>query len=209
SFWGVGIPSMYGTVSHQPPGPVKMRNPLGWWWHTPHDLIDKVDEEFLVRDTRVVVATLSRLLNDTILPLDPAAHLSSLVEELRSIAAKLEHDIGLEVVLEVAESLLRKAQSVVALKRVNEPASIDRLNATLVRVSRALVPLDYTEGDRFSHDPALPQPAWPALQKLRDLAAQKPGSNEARFVAVGAARARNRVLASLRHAERALDEAMI
>ena len=83
SFWGVGIPSMYGTVSHQPPGPVKMRNPLGWWWHTPHDLIDKVDEQFLMRDTRVVVATLSRLLNDAVLPLDPAAHAASLVEELR------------------------------------------------------------------------------------------------------------------------------
>ena len=207
SFWGVGIPSMYGSISHQPPGPVKMRNPLGWWWHTPHDLIDKLDEEFLVRDTRVVVATLSRLLNDPILPLDPAAHLLSLVEELKTIAAPLEHDVGLEGVLEVAESVFRKAQSIKALKGENEPAMIDRLNAALVRVSRALVPLDYTEGDRFSHDPALPQPAWPALQKLRDLAAQKPGSDEARFVAVGAARARNRVLASLREAARALDEA--
>jgi hypothetical protein len=54
----------------------------------------------------------------------------------------------------------------------------------------------------------LPQPAWPALQKLRDLAAQEPGSDVARFLAVGAARARNRVLSSLREADRALDEAM-
>ena len=66
------------------------------------------------------------------------------------------------------------------------PARIDRLNVALVRVSRALVPLDYTQGDRFSHDPALPQPAWPALRKLRDLAAQEPGSDKARFLAVGA-----------------------
>jgi Peptidase family M28 len=206
SFWGVGIPSMYGTVSHQPPGPVKMRNPLGWWWHTPHDLIDKVDEQFLVRDTRVVVATLSRLLNDAILPLDPAAHASSLVEELKAIAAKLKHEVELKTVIEAAETVLRKARSLAAPKGVNEPARIDRLNSALMRVSRALVPLDYTQGDRFSHDPALPQPAWPALQKLRDLAAQEPGSDEARFLAVGAARARNRMLSSLREADRALDE---
>jgi hypothetical protein len=89
---------------------------------------------------------------------------------------------------------------------MNEPTRIDRLNSALMRVSRALVPLDYTQGDRFSHDPALPQPAWPALQKLRDLAAQEPGSDEARFLAVGAARARNRMLSSLREADRALDE---
>ena len=207
SFWGVGIPSMYGTVSHQPPGPVKMRNPLGWWWHTPHDLIDKIDEEFLVRDTRIVAATLSRLLNDPILPLDVAAHAGSLVAELKAIAAKLEHESGLESLIDAAERVLRKAKAAMALKGVNEPARVDRLNAALVGVSRSLVPLDYTEGDRFSHDPALPQPAWPALQKLRDLAAQKPNSDEARFHAVGAARARNRVLASLREAERALDQA--
>jgi hypothetical protein len=206
SFWGVGIPSMYGTVSHQPPGPVKMRNPLGWWWHTPHDLIDKVDEQFLVRDTRVVVATLSRVLNDAILPLDPAAHAASLVEELKAIAAKLKHEFELEAVIEAAETVLRKARSLAAPKGVNEPTRIDRLNSALMRVSRALVPLDYTQGDRFSHDPALPQPAWPALQKLRDLAAQEPGSDEARFLAVGAARARNRMLSSLREADRALDE---
>lgn len=209
SFWGVGIPSMYGTVSHQPPGPVKMRNPLGWWWHTPHDLIDKVDEEFLVRDTRVVAATLSRLLNDPVLPLDPAAHAASLLDELKAIAAKLNHGFALEGVIETAENLLRKARSVAALKGANEPSRIDRLNGALMRVSRALVPLDYTQGDRFTHDPALPQPAWPALEKLRELAAQKPGSDEARFLAVGAARARNRVLSSLREAERALDEAIV
>ena len=208
SFWGVGIPSMYGSISHQPLGPVKMRNPLGWWWHTPHDLIDKLDEEFLVRDTRVVAATLSRLLNDAILPLDPAAHASSLLDELKAVAAKLKHEFDLKGVIETAETVLRKASSVAALKGVNEPARLDRLNAALMRVSRALVPLDYTEGDRFSHDPALPQPAWPALRKLRDFAAQEPGSEKARFLAVAAARARNRVLSSLREADRALDQAL-
>ncbi len=152
---------MYGTVSHQPPGPVKMRNPLGWWWHTPHDLIDKIDEDFLVRDTRVVVATLARLLNDPILPLDHAAHASALIEELTAIAGKLERGFAIESLLEAAESLRDKARAVAALEGVNEPARLDRINAALMRVSRALMPLDYTEGDRFTHDPALPQPAWP------------------------------------------------
>ncbi|MBV9138224.1 MAG: M28 family peptidase [Hyphomicrobiales bacterium] len=206
SFWGVGIPSMYGSISHQPPGPVKMRNPLGWWWHTPHDLIDKVDEEFLVRDTRVVVATLSRLLNDPVLPLDLSAHVSSLIDELKAIAAKLKDDFGMKSVIETAEAVLRMAKSLNVTKAVDDPAKIDRLNDALMGASRALMPLDYTQGDRFSHDAALPQPAWPALQKLRDLAAQPPGTDEARFLAVSAARARNRVLASLREAERAFDE---
>ena len=39
----------------------------------------------------------------------------------------------------------------------------ERLAETLRRLSRALVPLAYTRGDRFAHDPALPQPPLPAL----------------------------------------------
>ena len=54
SFWGIGIPSMLGSLSHQPPGPVAMRNALGWWWHTEHDLLDKVDQANLVRDNACV-----------------------------------------------------------------------------------------------------------------------------------------------------------
>jgi hypothetical protein len=208
SFWGIGIPSMYGTVSHQPPGPVKMRNPLGWWWHTPHDLIDKINEEYLVRDTRVVVATLSRLLNDPILPLDYAAHAAALIGELKVIAGKLRHDLAIDPLIEAAETLRKSAQAVAGLKSVKDPARIARLNAALMRASRVLVPLDYTEGDRFSHDPALPQPPWPSLQELRDLAEANPGSDAARFLAVGAARAKNRMLDGLRQAVQTFEEAL-
>ena len=74
SFWGVGIPTLFGSLSHQPPSPVKMRNPLGWWWHTPHDLLDKIDPANLTRDTRVFVRALWRLVTDAVLPLDYAAH---------------------------------------------------------------------------------------------------------------------------------------
>jgi hypothetical protein len=69
-------------------------------------------------------------------------------------------------------------------------------------MSRALVPLDYTEGDRFRHDPALPQPPWPVLQGLRDLAAAEPGSDRAKFLGVSAARAQNRLLHALEEASR-------
>ena len=54
SFVGIGIPSMLGSISEQPSRHAQARNALGWWWHTPHDLLDKIDEANLVRDTRVL-----------------------------------------------------------------------------------------------------------------------------------------------------------
>jgi len=37
SFWGIGVPSLFGSLSQQPSAAVAMRQPLGWWWHTPHE----------------------------------------------------------------------------------------------------------------------------------------------------------------------------
>ncbi|RYY16267.1 MAG: hypothetical protein EON55_04750 [Alphaproteobacteria bacterium] len=177
SFWGVGIPSMFGSMSHQPPAPVAMRNPLGWWWHTPHDTLDKVDEANLVRDTRIFVRALWRLLTSTVLPLDFAAHARALTIELRLVEATLEGRLSLDPLLNAAA----------ALEAVATRATSD---ATLMALSRALVPADYTSGNRFAHDPALPLPPWPILEPVRALAAA-PDGDAARFALVGARRACN------------------
>ena len=190
SFWGVGIPSMFGSLSHQPPAPVAMRNALGWWWHTPHDLLDKVDEANLVRDTRVFVRTLWRLLTEGVLPLDIAAQAAALREELQAVEASLDGRLSLEPLLSAAAPLADAAKA---------PAT----DARLMRAARALVPADYTGGDRFAHDPALPMPAWPVLDPIRALA-RAPGGDAMRFARVGALRARNRLQHALVEAVRAL-----
>jgi hypothetical protein len=137
------------------------------------------------------VHTLARLLSDRILPLDPAAQLASLKGELAAI--------GSVVSPALVASVNECAAMVARLKSVSpaDEAACDKLNEQLLRMSRLLMPLDYTEGDRFRHDPALPQPAWPVLRPLRAQAAAKPGTDQARFLAVGAARATNRLLAAM------------
>ena len=58
---------------------------------------------------------------------------------------------------------------------------------------------------RLAHDSALPHPAWPVLQSLRDLAATPEGTEEARLLAVSARRARNRMADALNRACAALE----
>jgi hypothetical protein len=77
-------------------------------------------------------------------------------------------------------------------------------DAALMLASRALAPVYYTSGDRFAHDPALPLPAWPVLQPLRELAKSAAGSDAAHALTVSATRARNRMLHALREAVAAL-----
>jgi len=192
SFWGIGIPAMFGALSEQPPAPVKMRNALGWWWHTPHDTLDKIDEKNLARDTRVFVHTLWRLLSDPVLPLDFTEHAKTMLDELGRLRGSLGGRLSIDVLVAGAEALRDKA------------AAGGHSDAALMRASRALAPVYYTRGDRFVHDPALPLPAWPVLDPLRKLAKVAPGTDSARFLAVDAVRARNQMQHALREAVEAL-----
>lgn len=206
SFVGIGVPSMFGVISEQPSSHAQARNALGWWWHTPDDLIDKVDEANLVRDTAVLGHAVWRLLSDEILPLDHAATAAALLEELEALRAGLEGRFPIAPLLHAATQL-RDAAAGLAGRHAPDTAAAARANAALMRASRALVPLDYTAGDRFEHPHALPLPAWPSLQPLRALAATAPGGDAEKFAAVDALRARNRILHGLQAAQAAMAEA--
>lgn len=192
SFWGIGIPAMFMSLSEQVPGAVKLRHALGWWWHTPDDLLDKIDPANLARDAAIYLEVVERLLTDAVLPLDHAAQLDALRDELLRLDLPAGNALGID----------RLAREVEALQAAL--AGMPRTDRALMALSRALVPLDYTQGDRFAHDPALPQAPWPSLDPLRRLQGARAGSDEARLMMVSARRARNRIAHALREARRAV-----
>jgi N-acetylated-alpha-linked acidic dipeptidase len=204
SFWGIGIPSMFMGMSEAPTGGA---NPMaavmgdggrkgagfGWWWHTPDDTIDKIDPEIHLIDTRIYVHAIWRLLADEVLPLNFGRQTAALQREISQLSAALGG------VLELAplQALLEKLRS-----QLVRPDGIESgvWNRTLMRIARALVPIDYTDGNRFEQGPALPQSAYPALDPIRGLAATEHGSEAAKFAAVAARRALNRVSQAVREA---------
>lgn len=203
SFGGIGIPSMFGAISEQAPGAVPTRNHLGWWWHTPHDTLDKIDEANQVRDTRVLAHAVWRLLTDAVVPLDHAATAEALLVELAALRKRLGDRFDLSGLVAGAERV-RDASRAARARTPSDPLRADR---ALMRASRALVPVDYTLGDRFTHAEALPLPAWAVLEPIRVLAATEAGTDAALFAAVEANRARSRLGFALREAASALEEA--
>ncbi|APO79899.1 peptidase M28 family protein (plasmid) [Rhizobium etli 8C-3] len=206
SFWGVGIPSMFGSLSHQPAGPAKMLTALGWWWHTPHDTIEHIDPDNLRRDTQIIIEVLERLLVSPVLPLDYTVYAASLEEELTRLRSAIGERLDLSSIAGEIAELRSNAQAVLAasdgcLKQA------ERLNAALMAASRQLVPLNYTHGDRFLHDRALPHPPWPALAGLRELAGLPKHASDTAFYVVHARQTRNRIAHALRNANAALRSA--
>ncbi len=158
-----------------------------------------------MRDTRGYAHAVGRLLTDAVLPIDHAAQAEALLAELRTLLPVEARGVGLGAAVAAVEALRDRAAAIDALRASAGPAAAARLDAALMRACRALVPLDHTRGDRFAHDPALPQPAWPALEPLRRLAAAAPYTDAARQLAVGARRARNRLAHAVAEAAAALE----
>lgn len=221
SFWGIGVSSIYGNMSEQPAtgeanasaavfgGGNRLGHGTGWWWHTPDDLLDKIEEEILVRDTRIYLHTVWRLLADPVLPLDWAEHADYLAGELETLQKAVGEKFDLAPLLARAAELKARAARLNALSPgLRSESAIAVANAALIAVSRALVPLDYTECDRFEQDPAIAAPPYPSLRSVREMATAESGSDRFNFLSVGARRARNRIAVALRTAIRALDAAL-
>jgi len=218
SFWGIGVPSLFMGMGEQPVGSAdnvmgavfgggtRKGAGFGWWWHTPDDTLDKMDPDLLRRDTRVYVHAIWRLLTDPVLPLDYAAGAAALDAELSGLQQQLDGRFDLSRLTARVTRLREQAAAVRAsAAAITDDAAAERVNQALVAVSRAMVPMDYTTGDRFDHDPALPQPPYPVLNALRQLAAAQPGADQARFLAGAAQRACNRLAFALDQANEALE----
>lgn len=221
SFWGIGVPSIYGNMSEQPAGTgeanasaavfgrgARKGAGTGWWWHTPDDTLDKIDGEILLRDTRIYQHTVWRLLASRVPPLDYAAaarELVAVLEERHEIAGDA---VDLSRCLARARRLEERA---VALGAIVEEANrsgqgADRVNACLRRLSRIVVPVAYTLGDRFAHDPAVAQEPIPALADVATLASLQPDGPDHHFLASRLQRAANGAAHALAEALDVLDE---
>jgi len=207
SFWGIGVPSIFANMSEQPAGETNASAAVfgdglrrgagtGWWWHTPDDTEDKIDPELLARDTRVYQHAVWRLLASPVPPLDYAEAARELTTRLEALQQKSGGALDLSLCLRRARELEQR----VARMRDARGADPERTSECLRRLGRVMVPLAYTRGDRFGHDPALAQPALPVLADAPRLALLPPGGDEHRFLASRLVRETNRVAWALREA---------
>jgi hypothetical protein len=215
SFWGHGVPSLFMTLSEQPPeesaaargwaqlmgGPARTGG-LGWFWHTPEDTLDKLDPDFLLRDAQIYALAARRLLEEPVLPLDYRAVVAEAVRILHGYRREARERFDLTPALELLERLdTRLASLSRRLRGKGVPGeAFDLVNGCLMTMGRELIPLLYCRADRFEHDPTLPVPPFPTLEPMRRLGALPVKSDEAHQLHVGLVRARNKVCYHLHQA---------
>jgi hypothetical protein len=215
SFWGHGVPSLFMSPSEQPAddsdgarayaqlmGGATRSGGLGWWWHTPADTLDKLDPAHLVRDAQIYVLAAQRVLEDPILPLDYRAAVTEARTILTRYAKEAKGRFDLAPVFGLLDDL---GKAVARLERAIRsralsPTATELANVCLMALGRQLIPINYCRSGPFEHDTTLPISPFPGLEPMRRLGAIPTKSDEAKQLAVGLVRQRNKVCYHLSNA---------
>jgi N-acetylated-alpha-linked acidic dipeptidase len=177
-------------------------------WHTPDDLMPVADLEILRRDLAVYLTTIVRIVNAPLHPFDYGAA----VEEMHAAVQRYQQAAGGEIdLLPILGSLSELADDIRAWRNEAESRVASapedaterrRLNGVLRRLARLLVPLNYSRGERFDHDPALKFGTVPRLEAAAGVASATPDVKP--FIKVGLTREANKMKGILRAARREL-----
>lgn len=208
SFFGVGLSSLFGTFSEQSPetagnslsfkhGTTVRASGLGWWWHTEHDTIDKIDPAFLQRDTRVYLAVLWRLMTCPTLPFDFPGAADDMAAEVERLQSMLGNRFSFQALAEriarIREAAARFADSLTGLESPELPQAVSA-NEYIQRIARCFVRAQFTSGNVYSYSLGMPMKNIPSLADAYALAEAEAGSDDFFMLQLSLQRGVNRVM---------------
>jgi N-acetylated-alpha-linked acidic dipeptidase len=205
SFNNIGISSLLMLSSTMPDA---LRAKKGYYtvggcggniaWHTENDTLEIADRDILLRDIKVYCEVVASIADAGVLPFDWRAQ----VAEFSDTVAGYQKAAG--KAFDFTPAVAATASLAKALDRFHKAAARGKVmpsaaNAVIQRLARILVPINYTTGPRFRHDPAtpvLPLPTLATAMQLKGLDKVTLGFAKTQLV-----RGQNRYVAALREAE--------
>ena len=186
SFNGVGLPLL--QLNHS--------GPYGWW-HTPEDVVDKVDWDILKGDTDLYADALTRLLAEPVFPVDLPAEIEGVDRALRAHEENVGDRFDLSEPRVLVEELANLANSLQgALPQEGSPA----LDRALIHMLRPLHRVLYVPLTPYHPDSGAEGMPLPGLAGSRILRQETPGTDRYRFAEAGLVRERNRLMDALEEA---------
>lgn len=175
SFNNIGLSGFFMLLSAIPKDKLKELDyyPVGGCgsniaWHTENDTLEIADKDNLMRDLRVYVATLQRVINNALYPFD----FRKLADEFNQTLTTYKNGVSGEVDFGPAfDALKRLSAGLKALyakgerlldKSVNDPA-VCAYNDAILELGRILIPINYTRQGLFRTEPAVKIPPLPDL----------------------------------------------
>jgi hypothetical protein len=165
SFYGVGLTSLFGTFSEQDAdknmdvlsfkmGETKRAGGLGWWWHTEHDTMEIIDKSYLVRDTKIYLAVIWRLLTKPVLPYDFCAAVDEMEQTATDLSKKLNGIFDMSLMITRIQKLKQATEEFYKKTEQIRAASTeaDEANEIMLKLSHKLVRVMFHDNNCFDFD---------------------------------------------------------
>lgn len=218
SFHNIGLTAFYMLSSSIPDEVLQEKGyyPVGGCganieWHTEEDLIHIIDYDILQRDVQIYTSSLYGILNA---PLHPF-HFVTTVDEFIGTIESYQKAAGKHFSFEVAHreaielrlTLVEFYTRIESLKNgdVTNP-QVQRVNQKLRKLSRTLVPINFTRRGKFWHDPAVDVPPLPDIAPATTLPQLEQGSHTYNVTLTHLTRGQNRLAWTLQKARGIVQE---
>lgn len=218
SFNNIGLSSYFMLLSTMSP---ELRAEKGYYvvggcggniaWHTEEDTLEIADRDILLTDMRIYLAAVAGAANATIAPFDFVRTVDEFSRTLdryqQAASGQYQFEPARQALASLKAALQDFAAHCAALRTrpIGDPA-VRKANAALRRLARLLVPVNFTTGPAFFHDPAetiLPLPDLAPALEFPNTPAGRLG-----FLRTHLQRGENRLVAALRDARRVVEEAL-
>jgi N-acetylated-alpha-linked acidic dipeptidase len=214
SFNQIGLTGLYMLLSNIP---VDERKRRGYYavggcggniaWHTPFDTMEVSDPKIIERDLRVYLTTILRIVNAPMYPFDYAHAIDEIaasVQQYEAVPGAPDFQpLLIDLKLLRSDFIRWQAESLAQLGCTRDSETRRDINDRLRRLARILVPLNYSRGERFDHDPAVKPGVVPRLESSLQLTSASPDMKP--FIQTSLVRERNKLRAMIRAARRELN----
>jgi hypothetical protein len=214
SFNSIGITSFFMLLSTIPEEDKKKRGlyAVGGCggnieWHTEEDNLPVADKEVLLKDMKIYALAVLRVLNSSVLPFDFRETIRNSLPVITHYENAANGKFDLKPVKREMTALLRDLEAFYSrVQRVRSLRESERANKAILRLGRALIPLNYAYERGLDHDPAVQIPPYPDLAIATALGDSRSQVDE-RFVTNQLTRGRNTVIRGLRTARLMVQQA--
>ena len=173
-------------------------------WHTENDTLEIADRDVMMTDLKIYLLSVLRHANAPVLPAD----WTQATREFRTTIAGYQEAAGHRFELDPAQLATTELEQ--ALDRLYAAidagaVSEDAANTVQMGLARILVPINFTRGVRFSHDPAYTAPPLPVLHAAVELSEH--GDDTIGFAKTQLMRGLNRFVSAMNDARRLVESA--
>jgi len=187
TFWGANVP--FAIM----PKFSKKDKVIFYWWHTKEDTFDKVDEDVVLRDAKVIAKLAAIFANIEKLPADMSGFVDIMGGRIKEIEKELTDDFDLRPVYPELEKL---KDTVVKFEKALEGRA--DTDDAIIRISGEMVRLAYTASSQYHQDPATEGPMFPALSMAMGLTPENTSADYYLAVRTRFVRQRNRLTGQIR-----------